>query len=114
MLYLAWETFRSAGGIEESSSRGGFLSGLLLQFINPKIYIYCIMSMEAYILPLYCGRPLPLFGFALMLAFIGFSATLLWSAFGSVFKRLFSEHARLVNTIMALLLVYCAVSLFIA
>lgn len=90
------------------------MSGLLLQFINPEIYIYCIMSMEAYILPLYCGRPLPLFGFALMLAFFGFSATLLWSAFGSVFKRLFSEHARLVNTIMALLLVYCAVSLFIA
>ena len=29
------------------------LSGLFLQFINPKIYIYCIMSMEAYILPFY-------------------------------------------------------------
>lgn len=114
MLCLAWETFRSSDAIEEDHSRDGFLSGLLLQFVNPKIYIYCIMSMEAYILPFYSGQPLPLLGFALFLALIGFLFTLLWSAFGSVFKWLFSKHAKLVNTIMALLLVYCAGSLFSA
>ena len=114
MLYLAWETFRSSDSIEENHSRDGFLSGLVLQFVNPKIYIYCIMSMEAYILPLYNGKVLPMFGFAMLLAFIGFASTLCWSAFGSVFKRLFSKHAKLINTIMALLLVYCAVSLFFA
>lgn len=112
MLYLAWETFRSSDGIEENHSREGFISGLLLQFINPKIYIYCIMSMEAYILPFYNGKMLPLFGFAMLLAFIGFAFTLCWSAFGSVFKWLFSKHTKLVNTVMALLLVYCAISLF--
>lgn len=114
MLYLAWETFRSAGTIEENHSRDGFLSGLLLQFINPKIYIYCIMSMEAYILPFYHGRIPALLGFALLLAFIGFVFTLPWSAFGSMFKWLFSRHAKIVNTLMALLLVYCAISLFLA
>ena len=114
MLYLAWGTFRSSDSIEENHSRDGFLSGLLLQFINPKIYIYCIMSMEAYILPFYNGNVLPLFGFAMLLAFIGFVFTLCWSAFGAVFKWLFSKHAKLVNTIMALLLVYCAISLFLA
>lgn len=114
MLYLAWETFRSSDSIEENHSRDGFLSGLLIQFINPKIYIYCIMFMEAYILPYYHGQLLPLIGFALLLAFIGFTFTLCWSAFGSVFKWLFSKHAKIVNTIMALLLVYCAVSLFFA
>lgn len=113
MLCLAWETFRSSDAIEEDCTRDGFLSGLLLQFVNPKIYIYCIMSMEAYILPFYSGQPLPLLGFALFLALIGFLFTLLWSAFGSVFKRLFSKHAKCVNTVMALLLVYCAASLFL-
>ena len=112
MLYLAWETFRSSGDIRESRAGEGFVSGLLLQFVNAKIYIYGIMSMEAYILPVYQGRALPLAGFALLLAFIGFLFTLCWSAFGSVFKLLFSRHAKLVNTLMALLLVYCAVSLF--
>lgn len=113
MLYLAWETFRSSDQIEEDHSRDGFWSGLLLQFINPKIYIYGIMSMEAYILPFYSGQPVPLLGFALLLAVIGFVFTLCWSAFGSAFRWLFSKHARLVNTVMALLLVYCAVSLFL-
>lgn len=114
MLYLAWETFRSSASVESSHSHDGFLPGLLLQFINPKIYIYCIMSMEAYILPYYAGQSLLLFGFALLLAFIGFVFTLLWSAFGSGFKWLFSRHARMVNTVMALLLVYCAFSLFLS
>jgi len=114
MLYLAWDTFRSSGQIEDNNSSGGYWKGLLLQFINPKIYIYCLMSMEAYILPFYNGRPLILLGFALFLAFVGFICTLCWSAFGSLFKVLFSRYARVVNTIMALLLVYCAVSLFLS
>ena len=114
MLYLALETWRSSDSIEENHTHDGFWSGLFLQFVNPKIYMYCIMSMEAYILPFYQGQVLPLFGFAMLLAFIGFAFTLCWSGFGSVFKWLFSKHAKLVNTIMALLLVYCAISLFMA
>ena len=112
MLHLAWGTFRSSGVIDEDHSRSGFYAGMLLQFINPKIYIYGIMSMQAYILPFYAGEPLTLALFALLLAFIGFAFTLCWSAFGSVFRLLFSRHTKTVNTIMALLLVYCAASLF--
>lgn len=113
MLYLAWGTFRSSGAIQEDHAREGFRSGLLLQFINPKIYLYGVMSMEAYILPYYGGQLAVLLFFALLLAFIGFVFTLAWAAFGSVFRLLFSRHARAVNTVMALLLVYCAVSLFL-
>lgn len=113
MLYLAWKTFTSNLEIIENNSRSGFVSGFVLQFINPKIYIYCIVSMEAYILPYYHNEPLVLFGFAILLAFIGFIFTVCWSAFGSIFKLLFSKYAKVTNTIMALLLVYCAVSLFL-
>ena len=112
MLHLAWSTFRSSGVIEDRHSSSGFYAGMLLQFINPKIYIYGIMSMQAYILPFYAGEPLMLALFALLLAFIGFAFTLCWSAFGSAFRVIFSRHTKTVNTIMALLLVYCAVSLF--
>lgn len=112
MLHLAWDTFRSSGVIDDDHSRSGFYAGMLLQFINPKIYIYGIMSMQAYILPFYAGEPLTLALFALLLAFIGFVFTLCWSAFGSAFRLLFSRHTKTVNTIMALLLVYCAASLF--
>ena len=76
MLYLAWKTFKSSDKIEEQHSQQNFLSGLFLQFINPKIYIYCIMSMEVYILPYYNNYPIKLLGFAILLAFIGFLFTL--------------------------------------
>lgn len=113
MLWLGWKTFKGSSEVQENHSHSGFLSGLLLQFINPKIYLYCIISMEAYILPYYQGQWLALIFFALLLAFIGYVFTLLWALFGSAFKLLFSKYAKVTNTIMALLLVYCAVSLFL-
>ena len=56
MLYLAWHIWR-AGPAEAREGRTGFVPGLLLQFVNPKIYIYGIVSMEAYILPNVSGGP---------------------------------------------------------
>jgi threonine/homoserine/homoserine lactone efflux protein len=81
MLYLAWKTWKSSGGIHEGAGGAkGYLSGFLLQFVNPKIYVYCIVSMEAYVLPHYAGRMTQLMGFALMLSLIGFVFTLCWQA----------------------------------
>lgn len=113
MLWLAWSTLRSAPVVEDTPSKTGFLSGLFLQFVNPKIYIYCIVSMQTYILPYYQGQWLPLILFALLLALFGFAFNLCWALFGSVFRLLFSKYAKITNGIMALLLVYCAVSLFL-
>ena len=113
MLFLAWKTWRSSALTDGDRDGGGFRDGLLLQFVNPKIYIYGVVSMESYILPVYQGHPAVLAGFALLLASIGFLLTLCWSAFGSLFRLLFSRYARITNTVMALALVWCAVSLFL-
>ena len=112
MLYLAWHTYKSSGDITENHAKSGFLSGLLLQFINPKLYLSCIISLEAYILPVYQENTPMLMVFALLIAFTGFLFTVLWALFGSLFRILFSKYAKITNAIMALLLVYCAVSLF--
>ena len=112
ILWLAWKTVRSSSAIQEDARHGNFVSGLLLQFVNPKIYIYCIVSMQAYILPHYHGQWPVLTFFALLLAFMGFASTVLWALFGSAFRLLFSKYAKITNTAMALLLVYCALSLF--
>ncbi len=113
MLYLAWQTWKSDGEIEESNLKTGFLSGALLQVVNPKAYIYVIVSMQAYILPFFAGNIVALLSFAMVLSVIAFICVLLWAVFGSVFKLLFSKYSKITNTIMALLLVYCAVSLFL-
>ena len=114
MLYLAWKTFRS-GSISEDAGKkqGGFWSGFCLQFVNVKIIIYCISAMQIYAIPYAQGDPLKMLFFVFFLPTNGFIFTVLCALFGTAFKLLFSKYARITNTVMALLLVYCAVALFL-
>lgn len=64
-------------------------------------------------MPFYQGNTPILLGFSFLLATIGFIFTFYWALFGSVFKSLFSEHAKITNIVMSILLAYCAISLFL-
>ena len=120
MLYLAAKPFlpskkqteKDTSGTLSDVSKKSFMIGAVLQFINPKFYIYCITAFSSFILPVFTSIPVLAF-FIFILAFVGFACTLCWSFFGSVFNRVFSKHGRIINIVMALLLVYCAVSLFL-
>lgn len=113
MLYLAWSMARSTGDIGDGNENAGtFAAGFALQFMNPKGILYCITVMATYVTPYFSSVPV-LLGFALLLSTISFMATLCWALFGVVFKKVFTKHARLLNISMALLLVYCAVRLFV-
>ena len=94
------------------NNNAAFIPGILLQLINPKLIIYGITAMSSFIIPYYKETPVFIL-FALLLAFISVTSTLCWALFGSVFTMLFNKHGKLLNIIMALLLLYCAVSLFI-
>ncbi len=113
MLYLAWGIYTSPTDLQAKQSSSSFTSGALLQFVNIKFYIYCIISIETYILPYYHGQYFKLFLFALLLAFTGFFFTVVWSFGGASLKILFTKYARITNTILALSMVYCAIVLFI-
>lgn len=113
MLYLAWKLWTKGAITQGDDQRSGFRAGLMLQFVNPKIYIYCIVSMQAYILPYFSDQPLVLACFALFLAFAGFTCGLIWAVGGSMLKVLFSHYGVVTNRILALTLVYCALALFI-
>lgn len=113
MLYLAWKVWKSSADVEaDSGKEASFLSGMLLQFANPKIYIYAITAMTLYILPVYHSTG-TVIGFTVLLALIGASGSFAWALFGSAFCKFFSRHTKAVNLVMALLLVYCAVALFL-
>ena len=113
ILWLAWKTYssRSSGGhsVEAEST---FLSGLLLQFANVKVILYGITAMSTFVLPYTSSLPL-LIAASAVLALTAFVSTSLWAAFGAVFSRFLRSHERLMNAVMALLLVYCAVSLYL-
>jgi threonine/homoserine/homoserine lactone efflux protein len=112
MVYLIIKTLIPSKTHEIKNNDGSFLIGALLQFINPKIIIYGITAMSSYILVYYSKAPVLIF-FAFVLAFVGFTGTLCWSLFGSIFSMLFSKHGKILNIIMAVLLLYCAVSFFV-
>ena len=103
MLYLAWKVWKSSADVNaDSGKEASFLSGMLLQFANPKIYILPVYHSAAAIT-----------GFTVLLALIGASGSFVWALFGSAFCKFFSKHTKAVNLVMALLLVYCAVALFL-
>ena len=114
ILWLAWKTYKSTPHSNEKGEKqtNTFLAGLLLQFVNPKVILYGITTISTFIAPYYKSLT-TLTGFTVFLALVGFTATCCWALFGSLFQRFLVRNDKAVNTIMALLLVYCAVSLFL-
>lgn len=113
MLFLAWKLWRSSNDLSaDGGNEASFLSGMILQFTNPKIYIYAITAMSLYILPVYQSAG-AFIGFTIILSLIGASGSFVWALFGAAFCNFFSKHSHIVNLVMVLLLVYCAVSLFV-
>lgn len=113
ILWLAWKTYKSKphNGDESNKRTNTFLSGLLLQFVNPKVILYGITTVSTFIVPYYKSMPI-LASFSVLLAFIAFISICCWALFGSVFQKFLVKNDRVINTVMSLLLVYCAVSLF--
>ena len=81
-----------------------------LQFVNIKIILFGITAMSSYILPYYRSLP-TVTGFVLLLAASGFIGSCCWAVFGAAFERLFKKYRGPVNTVMALMLVYCSLAI---
>jgi len=112
MLYLAIRPFLPSKNRETKDFSGSFTIGAMLQFINPKLYIYAITAISSFILPWFTEVPILAF-FIFLLAFNGFACTVLWSFCGSLLSKIYNRHGRIINIVMALLLVYCVVALFL-
>ena len=112
MLYLAIIIIRSKDSDNDmdSGKYNSFTAGMLLQFINPKAVLYCLTVMSTFIIPYHTSNSSLLF-FSVVLALIGFMGTFSWNLFGSMFKLFLSKYRSQFNIIMALLLVYSALSI---
>ncbi|MBC1400733.1 hypothetical protein [Listeria booriae] len=85
---------------------------MAMQFVNVKVILYGITTFSTLVLPYFTGVMQVSF-FVLLLTVIGFSGTCCWAMFGSIFSRIFAEHKRGLNVVMALLLGYCAISILL-
>lgn len=112
MLYLAYKiTFGTKTGTELANKKTNtYLSGLTMQFVNPKVILYGITVISTFIIPYY-KSDFALILFSILLAFIGFISTLCWALFGSLFQNFLTKYNKQFNIVMGLLLVYCAISI---
>ncbi len=114
MLYLAIKIMLSKNNDKdrEGDKNNSFFSGMLLQFVNPKGILYGITAISTFILPYHTSN-FSLLVYSLFLAFVGFLSTMCWSVFGSLFQMYLTKYRSQFNIIMALLLVYSAVSILV-
>lgn len=115
ILWLAWGIARSAppsaeNGVAEKPA--GFSVGFFLQFVNIKVILFGITTFSTFITP-YFGTPLQYLFFAALLTCCGMASIITWAAFGAILQKFFSRYSRIINIVLALLLAYCAVTLFL-
>ncbi|WP_339225760.1 LysE family transporter [Bacillus sp. PS196] len=113
LLYLAWQISKSTKAKKDSEDvHSSFLSGFIFQVINVKSILFFLTVMSAFIFP-FQHTITAIIVYLTLAIILGWLALLLWSGFGSVFKKLFEKHDKAFRTVMCLLLVYSAVSIYL-
>lgn len=111
MLYLAYQIYQSDASNRKVHDTGTFLSGFLMQFLNPKVLLFCMTVIPSFILP-YTQAPSTLTIGVIVITMIGFLAFITWLLFGSIFRTFLQKHSKIVNVVMALFLAYSAVMIW--
>lgn len=111
ILWMAWHTLRSSGvRADGDPAKPSFRSGLVLQLTNVKVMIFCLTAMTSYVLP-YSRSFWSLLAVGLFLPLTGPIANLVWLFAGASLQKLFENHRKAVDVVMAAALALCAVSL---
>jgi cysteine/O-acetylserine efflux protein len=113
ILYLAFGILKASYTFTEKDVKPlGFVHGLMLQILNPKLIVYAFTLFSAFLAPITKNMAL-LVWVSVLLAVTSFCATSVWALFGMAIKTCL-QNPRLkaiINIILALSLVYTALTL---
>jgi cysteine/O-acetylserine efflux protein len=113
ILYLAVGILRASYSFTEKDAKPvGFVHGLLLQILNPKLFVYAFTLFSAFLVTTTENMSI-LVVVVTLLAIVSFCATSTWALFGTAIKT-YLHHPRLktvINILLSLSLVYTAISL---
>ncbi|TYS89857.1 LysE family translocator [Rossellomorea aquimaris] len=112
MFYLAYQIYRMDTSKPTVNQSGTFMSGFLMQFLNPKVVLFTMTVIPSFILPFYVSKPAVTAG-VIVITVIGFMAFTTWVLFGTIFKKFLLRYNKAANVIMALFLAYSAFMLWI-
>lgn len=113
ILYLAFGILKASYTFTETDVQPlGFMHGFTLQILNPKLIVYAFTLFSAFLAPIAKNAAFLLLA-VVLLAGTAFCATSVWALFGTTIKR-YLHHPRVnrtINILLALSLVYTAISL---
>src|SRR5690625_429593 len=112
ILWLAYQVAISNPDNKSSDKQPSFWIGFILQIVNVKIFLFGITALTGYITPYYSSLGTLLF-FEMVIATVGTIATLTWIFFGGLLQKTYIKHYRIVNIILAIFLLQCAVALLL-
>ncbi|XPV69851.1 MAG: LysE family translocator [Halarcobacter sp.] len=110
MLYLAYQIFKINNTSKKENQFSSFKTGFLMQFVNPKPVLFTLTVFPSFILPYYTSFWY-LTLFVLLITIIACLAFLSWILFGKVLKSFLDRYNKLVNNIMAIFLIICAIAI---
>jgi Putative threonine efflux protein len=108
ILYLSYQIYKMDISKSTEKKTTTFLSGFLMQFVNPKVVLFTMTVIPSFVMPYYTTFS-ALMIFVACITIIGFIAFITWIIFGAIFKEFLQKHQKTVNIIMALFLVYSAI-----
>jgi cysteine/O-acetylserine efflux protein len=110
MVWLAINIFLSKPINNKNGERASFKVGFLLQFINVKIYFYIMTLLMVYLVPNINNLP-KLFLDGVGIVIIGSIACLTWAFLGVKMQNVYEKNYKLINFILSLFLLYCAIDI---
>ncbi|MDD2971098.1 MAG: LysE family transporter [Lachnospiraceae bacterium] len=111
ILWLAWHILRSSNiETQDGADLPCFRTGMLVQMTNVKVMVSCVTALASFVLP-YNTSFFALLAAGLFLPFTGPVANLVWLYAGASLQKLFSDHRKAVDRVMAVSLALCAVSI---
>ena len=111
IVYLATQIACSKPSASQSYQIS-FWKAFFLQFANVKIILFAITAHTVYTIP-YEGDLTQILLHSLCMSIVGIAGTLTWATAGGILQSFLQKHYRPFNITMALILLYCAVSMFI-
>ena len=112
ILYLAYGTLKASYNFDEDVKPAGFIQGMLLQVLNPKLIVYGLTLFSTFLAPI-TSLPGQLFIAVILLTATSFSSISVWTLFGTAIKTyLHNPQVKLgVNILLSLFLIYSALNL---
>lgn len=111
-VYIVWLAIHVARSKpeEQGSKPMSFWKGFLLEFVNVKIILYAITIYTGFVLP-NDATVYNMLLHALCITAVGMAGCLTWATIGGVLQKFINKYYRPFNIVMALVLVWSAISL---